>query len=168
MSIKFIAFRIFILMFFISSLIYLLENSKYDKIGSRVSNKHFKHKHRLKANTGRRNTRQGSPADLRNVFQKRRLTLVRACEEGSESQRIPEEVSKPDFQFNVAPREKLIMCKTAKHGSTTLSQYFVQILTQGWDMTFTQMFYERFILEIHQDPPVTCTTNWRMKLNRIS
>ena len=135
MSIKYIAFRIFIIVFFTSSLIYLLSNSNHDKIRSRakVSNKHFKHRHRLKV---KRTEGGGSPADLRNVFQERRLTMLRACEEGVARKRIPVEVSKPDFQFNVAPRQKLTMCKTAKHGSTTWSQYFVQILTAGLEIFF--------------------------------
>ena len=69
----------------------------------------------------------GTPADLRDLFRERLERLERVC--GGEERRsgnLPKV-----YKFNVAPEQRLIMCKQAKHGTTTLSQYFVQILTHG-------------------------------------
>ena len=71
----------------------------------------------------------GSTADLRALFQERLFTMRKACQDNI--QEVPQDVEKPDFQFNIAPKQKLIMCKTAKHGTTTWSQYFLQIITDG-------------------------------------
>ena len=121
-------------------ILYITSNKSTRSPTSTIRLKKFKHKHRTRSKLKLKrtevkpvadNSKAGSPEDLRNLFKERRLSMLKACKEGRESNRIPLEVSKPDFQFNVAPQEQLIMCKTAKHGSTTLSQYFVQILTEG-------------------------------------
>ena len=75
----------------------------------------------------RNNSRAGTPSDLRDLFRGRLERLEEACEgEERRSRSLPKV-----YKFNVAPEQRLIMCKQAKHGTTTLSQYFVQILTDG-------------------------------------
>ena len=71
--------------------------------------------------------RVGSPADLRVLFQDRLETLARACQH---VKRFRQD-QKADFDFNIAPQQKLLMCKTAKHGTTTWSYYFIQIFLNG-------------------------------------
>ena len=68
----------------------------------------------------------GTPADLRDLFRERLERLERVCGGEERSGNLPKV-----YKFNVAPEQRLIMCKQAKHGTTTLSQYFVQILTDG-------------------------------------
>ena len=75
-------------------------------------------------------SRAGTPAVLRELFRERLDTLETVCRDNR--RQVPREVSKNNFLFNVAPDHKLIMCKSAKHGTTTWSEYFVQILTAGW------------------------------------
>ena len=70
---------------------------------------------------------EGSPAELRGLFSERLETLARACQD---IRRFRED-QKAEYDFNIAPDQKLIMCKTAKHGTTTWSYNFIQILLNG-------------------------------------
>ena len=42
----------------------------------------------------------------------------------------------PVTQFLFDPASRLLMCKTAKHGSTTWAQYFVSIFQNGYKFCF--------------------------------
>ena len=71
--------------------------------------------------------REGSPEELRGLFRERLETLAKACQD---IRRFRED-QKAEYDFNIAPDQKLIMCKTAKHGTTTWSYNFIQILLNG-------------------------------------
>ena len=66
---------------------------------------------------------------LEMLFHDRLVTMKEACRANMD--KVPSDVKKNNIQFNIAAKQKLIMCKTAKHGTTTWSNYFVQILTNG-------------------------------------
>ena len=58
------------------------------------------------------------------------LRFIReACSEDDIKSRNQNQV--PVSQFLFDPASKLLMCKTAKHGSTTWAQYFVSIFQNG-------------------------------------
>ena len=104
-----------------------------------------------------------SPAHLRDLFHERLEVLRRACQDNGAE--VPMEVIRPNFLFNVAPEQRLVMCKTAKHGTTTWSSYFLQIITNGWHGLLSSDRGDIFlILEIHRK--VRSSTALRNKLKR--
>ena len=66
---------------------------------------------------------------LRAHFNRSLATLEAAC--GDPALRGLEVKTVPDSRFSFDPVTKMLMCKTAKHGSTTWSNYFVTIYKNG-------------------------------------
>ena len=65
----------------------------------------------------------------RNVFEERIEKLRNVCSEESSSIPAPSKINK--LIWSMEEENKLLMCRTAKHGSTTWSSIFVQIYTKG-------------------------------------
>ena len=65
--------------------------------------------------------------DIRKVFQASLTTIQTTCER-YKSENTTKEYKLPDLKnFSLEPRHKLIICRTAKHGSTSWAHNFVQI-----------------------------------------
>ena len=68
-------------------------------------------------------------ADFRKLFEKSRQKMDLACSENIIIEKMKDNVPLDRFLFD--PKSKLLMCKTAKHGSTTWSNHFVSIYRNG-------------------------------------
>ena len=66
-------------------------------------------------------------------FRQRLAQLRRSCRQMAPSlpltSRFPE---RQNTHWSVSPHRRLVMCRTAKHGSTTWSNYFVQMFTNDF------------------------------------
>ena len=67
---------------------------------------------------------------IRSVFQASLTTIKTACEK-YKSQNTTQKYKLPDLKnFSLEPRHKLVICRTAKHGSTSWARNLVQIYQQ--------------------------------------
>ena len=74
---------------------------------------------------------------LRGHFNRSLATMEAAC--GEPALRGLEVNTVPDSRFSFDPVTKMLMCKTAKHGSTTWSKYFVTIYKNGYISEYLEM-----------------------------
>lgn len=66
---------------------------------------------------------------IQEIFKDRTDKIHKVCAE--EKSKIPANVTIKDMVWSIEEKHKLLMCRTAKHGSTTWSSNFVQIYTNG-------------------------------------
>ena len=66
---------------------------------------------------------------IKQIFKRRTEKVRKVCSENES--KIPLEVGINNLIWSIEAKHKLLMCRTAKHGSTTWSNYFVQIYTKG-------------------------------------
>ena len=73
--------------------------------------------------------RKKSHLKIQEIFKDRTDKIHKVCAE--EKSKIPANVTIKDMVWSIEEKHKLLMCRTAKHGSTTWSSNFVQIYTNG-------------------------------------
>ena len=66
---------------------------------------------------------------IKKIFEERTKRVRKVCNE--EKSKIPAKVSINNLIWSIEAKHKLLMCRTAKHGSTTWSNYFVQMYSRG-------------------------------------
>ena len=70
---------------------------------------------------------------LKNVFQERNQKVRDVCKE--ESENIPKLLAKEaalrSGMYNIEHKHKLLMCRAAKHGTTTWAYNFIQMYKNG-------------------------------------
>ena len=66
---------------------------------------------------------------IKKIFEERTERVRKVCNE--EKSKIPAKVSINNLIWSIEAAHKLLMCRTAKHGSTTWSNYFVQMYSRG-------------------------------------
>ena len=71
---------------------------------------------------------------IQTMFKSRTELVRRECDENRHLLR-PEPPAIQNIIWSMSPRHNLLMCRTAKHGSTTWANIFVQILSQRLEIS---------------------------------
>ena len=66
---------------------------------------------------------------IREIFKYRNEQMRKVCSEEYSSDPEPVKINK--FIWSIEEKHKLLMCRTAKHGSTTWASIFVKMYTKG-------------------------------------
>ena len=102
-------------------------------------------------------------AKLRTVFGDRYSTIRKACVD-PKIQAL-DKVEVPHFRFVYDGNSKLLTCTTAKHGSTTWSNYFVTLFQNGQELFPLKYNTELRIYIVKSEIPIISgTINWTLCL----